>query len=143
MLRTSRTLICVIAHSPLASALLATAEHVFGPQSQVRVYDIQPDDCPQKQAQLILDQVQTCLDRESELNQVLFLSDLIGATPNNIGAQVVLDLHHKGISSHILSGASVAMLLQAIEKSHKPMNELCEYVIDRTFKGVRCTDKCD
>ncbi|WP_051919217.1 PTS sugar transporter subunit IIA [Basilea psittacipulmonis] len=136
------TLICVIAHDPLASALLKTAEHVFGPQKQVFVYDIKPDVCPDTQKVQILNDIEVCMKNDETISQVLFLSDLIGATPNNIGACVVEVLHAKGIASHIFSGASVAMLLQAIEKRSKPLDELCNYVIDRTFKGIRCTDKC-
>lgn len=119
--------ILVIAHAPLASALRECVLHVFpdaGPS--VVAVDIQPQASPDdslQQARKAADQL--------DLNQLLVLTDLFGATPCNVAQRLV-----EGSSARLVSGVSLPMLLRAVTYRHEPMDMLVSRAMAGGAQGI-------
>jgi len=99
----------VIAHAPLADALLQCARHVYGSDpghcSRSIAFDILPTADPAQSAEQAR---QLCADLDCGQG-VLVLTDLFGATPANIAAQLA-----RPGRVEVLTGASVPMVLRAL-----------------------------
>ena len=101
--------ILVIAHAPLASALGKCAEHVYScepaARRELRILDVESSaDVPQtvQRARQLMQEV----DRG---NGILILTDVFGATPGNVAAQ----LADPGRVS-VVAGVNLPMLLRAV-----------------------------
>jgi PTS system ascorbate-specific IIA component len=111
--------ILLIAHAPLANALRQCALHVFpecGPN--VMAIDVQPNLSPEETlgtARIALDQ----LSRQAQIQGVLVLADIFGATPSNV-AQKLVD----GVSSRLITGVNLPMLLRAVSYRHESLDTL-------------------
>jgi len=110
----------VLAHAPLASALVSCAEHVMGRSSDVLALDIQPGECAQDCAE----RVATEMNKVDHGDGILILTDLPGASPCNIAAGASKLLVDKGISIVVLGGASASMLIKALNYRHLSLHEL-------------------
>lgn len=96
----------IVTHAPLASALLTCATHVYGSTpEQCATLDIPSQSDP---AQL-LGQARHHIETLDQGDGVLVLTDLFGATPSNIAAQ----LGRSGKVA-VLTGVNVPMLLRAL-----------------------------
>lgn len=131
------TVIAIIAHVPLASALHDCATHVYGDLENFVFFDIEPDVDPEQKVVEITEQLR---NQAGQNHTVLALADLGGATPANIGARAVQRLQSAGIQAHILSGTNACMILNAIRYREKPLEELCEAVFEGGKKGMKCID---
>ncbi|NEN76226.1 hypothetical protein F9B74_07810 [Pelistega sp. NLN82] len=130
------TLIIVIAHTPLASALKEVAMHVFEAAKEIMVYDIKPDDAPEEiQANIMQD-----IQQYEAVDQVLVLGDLVGATPANIGVKVAQLLNQQGINSEFFSGTNVCMLLNAVCYRSLPLDALEAKILEGGQKGMKSID---
>jgi mannose PTS system EIIA component len=119
--------IFIIAHAPLASAMRQCMLHVF-PDNPARLValDVQPNMPPEEslaQARVLFDQLGT--------QQVLVLTDVFGATPCNI-AQKLVD----GVSSRLLTGVNLPMLLRAVSYRHEPLEALVARALAGATQGV-------
>ena len=101
--------ILVIAHAPLASALGKCAEHVYScepaARRELRILDVESSaDVPQtvQRARQLMQEV----DRG---NGILILTDVFGATPGNVAAQ----LADPG-RVNVVAGVNLPMLLRAV-----------------------------
>jgi PTS system mannose-specific IIA component len=98
--------IVIIAHAPLASALAACAQHVYGSEpSQCGVLDVPPDQSP---PETLAAARAMCASVDSGAG-VLVLTDLFGASPANIAVQLV-----RAGQIEVLSGVNLPMLLRAL-----------------------------
>lgn len=131
------TKIVIIAHTPIASALLAGVQHVFPAAEQVYIHDILPDDEPETMVSTIVTQLQV-----NQSEQVLIFTDLIGATPSNIGVRVAQELKAMHINTELLTGTNICMLLSAVRYRDMPLNELQAKVIEAGKRGMQSID-CD
>jgi len=99
----------VIAHAPLASALLECAYHVYGcaPSlcDQAVPFDVQPDGDPE----LLMEEARNLCAELDTGNGVLVLTDLFGATPANVAAQLA-----RNPRVEVVCGVNVPMLLRAL-----------------------------
>ena len=86
--------IVVVAHVPLASALVACARHVLGHEPEVEVADILPNECASDCAPNLAQQLIAADQGEG----VLVLTDLPGATPSNIAFLHALQHLSNGLS---------------------------------------------
>lgn len=129
------TKLVIIAHTPIASALLAGVHHVFPAAEQVYIYDILPDDEPDTMVSTIVTQVQA-----TQSDQVLIFTDLIGATPSNIGVRVAQHLRAKDISAELLTGTNICMLLSAVRYRYMPLEQLQDKVIEAGKRGMQSVD---
>lgn len=102
--------IMVVAHVPLASALIDCARHVLGRDPDVCAVDILPNESA-------VDCAKTLSEQIISLNQgdgVLLLTDLPGATPSNIAIQASHFAQDAGVPCCVLAGVNASMLLRAI-----------------------------
>ena len=74
--------IMVVAHSPLASALVETARYVLGRDPETTAVDVLPDECAVDCSALLARRI---LDADQG-DGVLLLTDLPGASPANIAS---------------------------------------------------------
>ncbi len=119
--------IFIIAHAPLASAFRQCVLHVF-PENAVGVaaLDVQPNMPPEEtlaQARIMLAQI--------GLPQTLVLTDIFGATPCNV-AQKLVD----GVSTRLLTGMNLPMLLRAVSYRQEPLDALVTRALAGATQGV-------
>lgn len=123
--------ILLIAHAPLANALRQCALHVFPDcASTVVAIDVQPNLSPEETlaaARIALDQ----LARVPQVQGVLVLTDIFGATPSNV-AQKLVD----GVGSKLITGVNLPMLLRAVTYRHEPLDTLVSRAVVGGTQGV-------
>jgi mannose PTS system EIIA component len=123
--------ILLIAHAPLANALRQCALHVFpdcGPT--VVAIDVQPNLSPDETlgaARIALEQ----LSRVPQVDGVLVLTDIFGATPSNV-AQKLVD----GVNSKLITGVNLPMLLRAVTYRHESLDTLVSRAVVGGTQGV-------
>jgi len=123
--------ILLIAHAPLANALRQCALHVFpdcGPT--VTAIDVQPNLSPEEtlgSARIALDQ----LTQVPQVQGVLVLTDIFGATPSNV-AQKLVD----GVKSRLITGVNLPMLLRSVSYRHEPLDTLVSRAVMGGTQGV-------
>lgn len=116
------TVIYVVAHVPLASALEACARHVLGTDAGIRVLDIEPDECALDSSPRLAASIASNTQGEG----VLILTDLPGATPSNIAVNAARLLQAQGIPCHVLGGVNASMLLKAINYRNAALDVVLE-----------------
>ena len=123
--------ILLIAHAPLANALRQCALHVFPDCGNgVVAIDVQPNLSPEETlgaARIALDQ----LARQPNTTGVLVLTDIFGATPSNV-AQKLVD----GLSSRLITGVNLPMLLRAVSYRHESLDTLVSRAVIGGTQGV-------
>jgi PTS system ascorbate-specific IIA component len=123
--------ILLIAHAPLANALRQCALHVFPDcGGLVMAIDVQPNLSPDETfgtARIALDQLQ----RMPQVQGVLVLTDIFGATPSNV-AQKLVD----GVGARLITGVNLPMLLRAVTYRHEPLDTLVSRAVVGGTQGV-------
>ena len=123
--------ILLIAHAPLANALRQCALHVF-PEcgAAVTAIDVQPNLSPDETlatARVALQQ----LGESPQVDGVLVLTDIFGATPSNV-AQKLVD----GVSSRLITGVNLPMLLRSVSYRHEALDTLVSRAMVGGTQGV-------
>jgi mannose PTS system EIIA component len=98
--------IVVVSHGRLADEFVAAAEHVLGPQNQLRAVAIGPSDDMEERRTDILDAVRTVDDGSG----VVILTDMFGGTPSNLAISVI----HQG-RIEVIAGVNLPMLIKLAE----------------------------
>ncbi|WP_425407868.1 PTS sugar transporter subunit IIA [Hyphococcus sp.] len=93
----------VVTHGRLAEEFLSAAEHVVGPQEQVKAVSIGPDDDMEKRRQDILDAAQSVDTGEG----VIILTDMFGGTPSNLAISVM-----EKANAEVVAGVNLPMLIK-------------------------------
>lgn len=123
--------ILLIAHAPLANALRQCALHVFPDcEATVAAIDVQPNLSPDETlatARIALEQ----LGHVSQVDGVLVLTDIFGATPSNV-AQKLVD----GVHSRLITGVNLPMLLRSVSYRHEPLEALVSRAVVGGTQGV-------
>ena len=150
------TQILLVAHAPLASALLAVAQHVFAELgTSVRAIDVAPQDDSTKVEGSIRSALRDLLDNAARLAatapepegeklgeklrekasermpEVLVLVDVFGATPCN-AALAAAD----GLPVRVVTGVSVPMLWRVLGYADKAMDELVLSAVAGAAQGA-------
>ena len=123
----------IIAHAPLASALLAAARHTFAERCGcVEALDVSADSSPDAVEQLARDALArlAALDPAGR-REVLILSDVFGATPCN-AAQRVAD----GQTVRCVTGTNVPMVWRTLNYLGEPLDQLIARAIAGGTQGV-------
>jgi mannose PTS system EIIA component len=119
--------IVIIAHAPLASALRACALHVFPDcATLVTALDIQPN-TPRDES---LAQARILLAQRKE-SSALLLTDIFGATPSNVALELA-----DGVSTKLITGVNLPMLLRAITYRHESLEALVARALAGGAQGV-------
>jgi len=93
----------VVTHGRLAEEFLSAAEHVVGPQEQIRAVSIGPDDDMEKRRQDILDAA-TGVDAG---DGVIILTYMFGGTPSNLAISIM-----EKANAEVVAGVNLPMLIK-------------------------------
>ena len=102
--------VVVVTHGRLADEFVAAAEHVLGPQEQMRAVAIGPYDDMEERRGDILDAVKTVERGDG----VIILTDMFGGTPSNLSISVI----HQ-VKIEVIAGVNLPMLIKLAEVRDK------------------------
>jgi mannose PTS system EIIA component len=106
--------ILIVAHDPLATAMLQAAQHVFPDcANMVKAMDVPAHDSPD----LILQKMQQHLSQWPADQPVLILADVFGATPCNVAQKLC-----ERSNIRLLAGLNIPMLLRSITYAHEGLD---------------------
>ncbi|MDT7834279.1 PTS sugar transporter subunit IIA [Aquabacterium sp. OR-4] len=118
----------IIAHQPLATALRSTALHAFPDSAAaIAVYDV-PAGCDTER---YLGEAEA-LVAAMPWPETLILTDVVGATPANLAAQLVKQGRRRA-----LAGVNVPMVWRAHANAHLPLDELWSKARDGALAAVQ------
>jgi mannose PTS system EIIA component len=121
------TSILLVAHEPLATALLAVARHAYADCSgQVAAVDVPASDSIEQAASRIEDTLKGLPGAE-----VLVLTDAFGATPCNAALNVT-----DGVHARVVAGVNVPMLWRTLCYAHLSLAELVTRASDGGRQGI-------
>ena len=110
--------ILVISHEPLGTALIHCTRHIFGRMPvQLAALDVIPDEDPEQACRAARELVA----RINDGSGVLVLTDLYGATPSRIAANLA-----ELFRVVVVAGVSLPMLVKALNSRRIPLDELAE-----------------
>lgn len=121
--------VLILAHAPLASALLSAARSIVGsvpPQVRAVEFDHGPS------AESTRARAARSLGELDAGDGVLLLTDLFGATPSNIA----VGLGDQGVAYRWLAGVNLPMLLRVINYAELPLTELYAIAENGAHGGV-------
>jgi len=128
----------IVAHAPLATAMLAVARHVFAERADAVVPVDVSADCSAEQVEQLIGEAVGRAARPAGATEpggpegeVLILADVFGASPCN-AAQRVAD----GARVRLVAGLNVPMLWRAIAYDHLPLDGLIERALAGGAQGV-------
>jgi PTS system mannose-specific IIA component len=93
----------LVTHGRLACEFRAALEHVVGPQKQLSVITIDPDDDMDGRRQDIMDAIH-CVDTGEG---VVVLTDMFGGTPSNLAISAM-----NGSNVEVVAGINLPMLIK-------------------------------
>lgn len=118
------TRLLIVAHAPLASALVAVARHAFPDcADQVQALDVTPTDQPQD--------LERGLRAMTAGQDTLVMCDVFGATPCNQALQSA-----DGESVRVVCGVNVPMVWRALCYAHEPLDALVSRAVVGGSQGV-------
>lgn len=128
--------ILLVAHAPLATALLAVAQHVFPEQGpSMRAVDVAPQDDVHQVEITIRRALRELLGRGASqaatAPEVLLLVDVFGATPSNAALAAA-----EGLPVRVVTGVSVPMLWRVLGYADKTMDELVGSAVAGAAQGA-------
>jgi PTS system mannose-specific IIA component len=131
--------VLLIAHAPLASALLSVAGHVYSEKGhRLAAVDVEPwmtVETVESLGRSALQQLRSDGPAGAETGlqggEVLILTDVFGATPCN-AAQRIAD----GISSRVVCGVNVPMVWRSLCYLREPLDALASRAASGAAQGV-------
>lgn len=119
--------VLLIAHAPLASALLSVAGHCYAEKGHLfEAIDVEPT----MSAETVETLAREALARLSA-PEVLVLTDVFGATPCNV-AQRLSD----GVNVRVVAGVNVPMLWRSLCYLGEPLDALVARAVSGASQGV-------
>ena len=119
--------VLLIAHAPLASALLSVAGHCYEEKGHLfEAIDVEPA----MSAEAVESLARAALARLNA-SEVLVLTDVFGATPCNV-AQRLSD----GVSVRVVAGVNVPMLWRSLCYLGEPLDALVARAVSGASQGV-------
>lgn len=119
--------VLLIAHAPLASALLSVAGHCYEEKGHLfEAIDVEPTMSPEAVESL----ARAALARLNA-SEVLVLTDVFGATPCNV-AQRLAD----GVNVRVVAGVNVPMLWRSLCYLGEPLDALVARAVSGASQGV-------
>lgn len=126
--------IVLVMHAPLASAMRDCIQHIMGnlPIGVLSV-DIPADTSIEACVELI----QQAVSSADQGKGVFLLTDLFGATPSN--AAVRASLEHNGVSTVLVSGCNLPMVIRALSYRELELDEVAEKLVMGGRNGIVST----
>lgn len=119
--------ILVVSHEPLGTALLHCTRHIFGRlPMQLAALDVVPDEDPEA----ALKAARHLVGRINDGSGVIVLTDLYGATPARIAAQLA-----EPQRTIVIAGVNLPLLVKAITHRRGPI----EQIAGQLLEGVPAT----
>ncbi|MCO5101670.1 MAG: PTS sugar transporter subunit IIB [Burkholderiaceae bacterium] len=124
--------VLVVSHEPFGSALIRCTRHVFGRlPAQLAALDVVPDENPETALRC----GRELLARINDGSGAVVLTDVFGATPSRIAAQLAVRDRVR-----VVAGANLPMLLKALQNRRMPVDELVEALLDSGRRSIRAVD---
>jgi len=127
--------IVIVAHTPVASAMLGFAEHAFGVLPEgVRAVDIPP----YEDTKVSFDRVLKAAYGVGSVGGVLILTDVMGATPANVASKLEALGPLSGLSGPVivLAGLNLPMLMRCISHRGEGLEELANKALQGGQNGI-------
>jgi len=124
--------IIIVAHTPLASALLEFVGHIYG---QVPEHIFAVNVPPHEDSKITLSKLQELVDSIHSENEVLVITDIMGATPSNVASRL-MNQSNQSRDIQVLTGVNLPMLLRAVSHRHEPLTEIVEKSLQGGQQGV-------
>ncbi|MEQ1707529.1 MAG: PTS sugar transporter subunit IIA [Terricaulis sp.] len=102
--------VVVVSHGRLADEFVAAAEHVLGPQEQMRAVAIGPHDDMEERRADIIDAVRAVERGDG----VVIVTDMFGGTPSNLAISVI-----NQVKTEVIAGVNLPMLIKLAEVRDK------------------------
>ena len=124
--------ILIVAHTPIASAILEFVEHVYSSvPDQIFAIDVSAHEDTKVITQRLLERI----EQMQSSSEVLILTDIMGATPSNVASKLSSSAS-TGKVLQIVTGLNLPMLLRAISHRHEPLDEIVEKALQGGQQGV-------
>ncbi len=127
--------IVIVAHTPVASAMLGFAEHTFGVvPERVRAVDIPP----YEDTKASFDRLLKAAYGVNTGQGVLILTDVMGATPANVASKLEALGPLSGLNSPVivLAGLNLPMLMRCISHRGESLEELAKKALLGGQNGI-------
>ena len=127
--------ILIIAHTPIASAMLSFAEHVYGSIPE----HIQAVDIPaHEDAKISFERVLAAAKAVETHGELLVLTDVMGATPANVASRLMSQQSSAGmkLKVQILAGLNLPMLMRAVSYKDDALDVLAQKTLQGGQNGI-------
>ena len=127
--------IVIVAHTPVASAMLGFAEHAFGvAPERVRAVDIPP----YEDIKISFDRLLKAAYGVNTGQGVLILTDVMGATPANVASKLEAMGPLSGLNAPaiVLAGLNLPMLMRCISHRGESLEELAHKALQGGQNGI-------
>ena len=127
--------IVIVAHTPVANAMLGFAEHTFGVLPEgVRAVDIPPHE----DIKVSFDRVLKAAYGVGSGSGVLILTDVMGATPANVASKLEALGPLSGLNGPVivLAGLNLPMLMRCISHRGEALEELAHKALQGGQNGI-------
>jgi mannose PTS system EIIA component len=127
--------IVIVAHTPLATAMLSFAEHTYGVvPERVRAVDIPPHE----DTKASFDRVMKAAYAVNSGNGVLILTDVMGATPANVASKLEALGPLSGLNAPVvvLAGLNLPMLMRCISHRGESLEGLAQKALSGGQQGI-------
>ena len=127
--------IVIVAHTPVASAMLGFAEHIYGSSPErIRAVDI----APYEDTKASFDRVMKAAYAVNSGNGILILTDVMGATPANVASKLEALGPLSGFNTPVivLAGLNLPMLMRCITHRGDGLEELAQKALVGGQQGI-------
>ena len=127
--------IVIVAHTPVASAMLGFAEHTYGSSPErVRAVDI----APYEDTKASFDRVMKAAYAVNSGHGILILTDVMGATPANVASKLEALGPLSGLNAPVivLAGLNLPMLMRCITHRGDSLEELAQKALVGGQNGI-------
>ena len=127
--------IVVVAHTPVASAMLGFAEHTYGSSpDRTRAVDI----APYEDTKASFDRVMKAAYAVNSGKGILILTDVMGATPANVASKLEALGPLSGLNTPVivLAGLNLPMLMRCITHRGDSLEELAQKALVGGQNGI-------
>ena len=124
--------ILLVTHEQIVSQLLATAEAIFCQEmAPVACVSVPANATPQQLGGYV-DQIRDTMVEQDSGAGVLVLTDVYGATPDNLARYFT-----KQGNARVVSGVNLPMLLRVLNYSRQSLQQLCETAVAGGESGIQ------